>query len=150
MWRRASSDQRVAKMPLLIPVHTKLCLLTYTYSEYWPWMGIFMLSMYSALMPIGALLVRREHFKLDIDHVREGQDKPTMVSEGKCEDAPPQTRGPNMIWEEGSKDAPPHTRSPRQVVLANVYIPRVLTMNGHQSEGVMFVTEHQKQCRGFL
>ena len=73
-----------------------------------------------------------------------------MIWEEKCEDAPPQTRGPNMIWEAGSKDAPPHTRFPRQVVLANVYIPRELTMNGHQSEGVMFVTEHQKQCRGFL
>ena len=78
--------------------------------------------MYSALMPIGVLLVRREHFKLDIDHVREGKDKPTMVWEEGCKDAPPHTREPNMIWEEGSKDAPPHTRSPRQVVLANIPI----------------------------
>ena len=80
------------------------------------------MPVHSALMPVGVLLVQREHFKLEIDHFREVSDKPTMVWEEGCEDAPPHTREPNMIWEEGSKNTPPHTQSPRQVVLANVYV----------------------------
>ncbi len=80
--------------------------------------------MYSALIPIGVLLVRREHFKLEIDHFREASDKPTMVWEEGREDAPPH-REPNMLWEDGGNNAPPHTRSPRQVVLANEYIFQV-------------------------